>query len=112
MSATANKLAAANKVLDDNAALDALRARNAADIESWHNFLDLQVALTIELGRTVMTAREVLNLDTDSIIQLQRSTGEGMDVLAGIHRIARAEVIMIEERTGLRINEIIIPEDR
>ena len=107
----ANKVAAANKVTEDTAALDELRARNAADIEAWHNFLDLQVTLTIELGRTVLTAREILNLETNSIIQLPRSTGQGMDVLAGINRIARAEVIMIEERTGLRINEIIVPED-
>lgn len=104
-------IAISTKVAQETAALDERRARNAADIAAWHNFLDLQVALTIELGRTILTAREVLNLETNSIIQLTRSTGEGMDVLAGDCHIARAEVIMIEERTGARLTEIVIPED-
>lgn len=88
-----------------------IHATNDADLETWRDFLDLQVQLAIELGRTKLTARAILGLEEDSIVRLPRSTGEGMDVFAGGHRIARAEIIMIEDRTGVRINEVAAQED-
>jgi flagellar motor switch protein FliN len=82
------------------------QAETEAIIESWRDHLDLPVPLSVELGRTVLSAREVLDLDVNSIIQLQRSTGEGVDVFARDRLIARGEIIMIEDRTGVRVNEI------
>lgn len=87
-----------------------LRAENEAEIESWRYYFDLPVPLTVELGRTRLTARAILELEENSIIQLSRSTGEGVDVLAGTKRIARGEIIMMEDRAGVRINEIIVQE--
>jgi flagellar motor switch protein FliN/FliY len=84
-----------------------LRVTNEATIESWKDHLDLQVPIAIELGRTRLTAAAVLQLEAHSIVQLPRSTGEGVDVLADDQRFARGEIIMIEDRTGIRINEII-----
>lgn len=89
-----------------------LNALNAADIDAWRNFLDLQVLLVVELGRTKMSMRDVLNLELNSIIQLQRSTAEGVDVLASGLYIARGEIITIEDRTGVRINEVIMSKRR
>jgi flagellar motor switch protein FliN/FliY len=89
-----------------------IRAANEALIEEWRDHLDLMVQLAVELGRTKMKVREVLELEAHSIIQLQRSTGEGVDVLAGDAVMARGEIIMIEDRTGVRVNEIIMPEDQ
>lgn len=83
-----------------------LRLTNEQSLYEWRNYMDLNVQLAVELGRTKMTAREVLALEENSIIKLSRSTGEGADVLAGGRRIARGEIIMIEDRTGVRINEI------
>lgn len=90
---------------------DAIRAANKAEVQSWANYLDLSVVLAVELGRTKLTAEEILALEQSSIIQLARSTGEGVDLMAGGKRIARGEIIMIEDRTGVRINEIVA-EDR
>ena len=84
-----------------------LRAANDTVIESWVDHLDLQVQLSIELGRTKLTAVAILELEAQAIVQLARSTGEGVDVLADGKRLARGEIIMIEDRTGIRINEII-----
>ena len=84
-----------------------LRAENAADIAALRNFHDLPVPLTLELGRTELTVQALLELELQSIIQLQRSTAEGVDVVAGGHYIARGEIIMIEYRTGVRINEVV-----
>lgn len=86
-----------------------LRAENEAEIESWRFFTDLPVPLAVELGRTKLTARAILELEANSIIQLSRSTGEGVDLIADDRRLARGEIIMIEDRTGVRINEIILP---
>jgi flagellar motor switch protein FliN len=83
-----------------------IRAANKATLELWRDHLDLTVFLAIELGRTKLTAGALLNLETDAIIQLPRSTGEGVDVLAGNQRLARGEIIMIEDRTGIRVNDI------
>lgn len=88
-----------------------LRAANEAEIESWRFFHDLPVPLAVELGRTKLTARALLELEANSIIQLSRSTGEGVDVVTDNRRLARGEIIMIEDRTGIRINEVILPEE-
>ncbi|MBS1809328.1 MAG: FliM/FliN family flagellar motor switch protein [Acidobacteria bacterium] len=84
-----------------------LRAANDTEIESWRYFNDLLVPISIEIGRTRLTARAILELENSSIVQLSRSTGDGVDVLAGDRRIARGEIVMIEDHTGVRINEVI-----
>lgn len=83
-----------------------LKAANEATIEEWKEHLNLSVPLSIELGRTKLTAAKILELEPQAIVQLPRSTGEGVDVLADTYRIARGEIVMIEDRTGIRVNEI------
>lgn len=85
----------------------AVSAANAATVEAWRDFLDLPVQLGVELGRTKLSVRAILELEVNSIIQLARSTGEGVDVLASRCLIGRGEIVMIEDRTGVRINEIL-----
>jgi flagellar motor switch protein FliN/FliY len=87
-----------------------LRATNESEIESWQYFNYLAVPLAVEIGRARLTARALLELGVSSVIQLSRSTGDGVDVLAGERRIARGEIVMIEDHTGVRINEIIAEE--
>lgn len=87
-----------------------IRAENAARIESWRDFMDLPITLDIRLGRTSLTARNVMELGLQSIVRLQRSTAEGVDVLIGGKHIARGEIIIIEDRTGVRINEVVKPK--
>jgi flagellar motor switch protein FliN/FliY len=89
--------------------LSELHIKNDTEIESWHDFWDLRVPLTIELGRARLTVQGVLDLQLQSIIQLQRSTGEGVNVMVANHCVARGEIIMIEDRTGIRVSEVIMP---
>jgi len=84
-----------------------LQAANAAEIDTLRPFLDLQTPLTIELGRTKLTVQALLDLHKQSIIQLQRSTAEFVDVVASGQQIARGDIIMIEDRTGVRIHEVL-----
>ncbi len=92
--------------------VEALRAANEADLYAWRDFLDLRVQLAVELGRTNLTARAILELEQNSIIKLGRSTGEGVDLLADNLPLARGEIIMLEDRTGVRLKEILAEERR
>jgi flagellar motor switch protein FliN len=89
-----------------NSNQEEIRIANEQRVEQWKDHLDLAVPLAIELGRTKLTASAILELEPHAIVQLSRSTGEGVDVLADAQRIARGEIVMIEDRTGIRINEI------
>lgn len=84
---------------------------NEEIIESWRDFLDLRLNLSVEIGRTKMTTRDLLALAPSSIVKLSRSTGEGVEVFADNRPLVRGEIVAIEDRTGVRINEIITPEN-
>ena len=83
---------------------------NEEIIESWREFLDLRLNLSVEIGRTRMKTREILELAPSSIVKLSRSTGEGVEVFADNRPLLRGEIVAIEDRTGVRINEIIVEE--
>jgi flagellar motor switch protein FliN len=74
--------------------------------------LDVPVELSVEVGRTSMTIREVLGLGPGSIVELDRMTGEPVDLFVNGRRIARGEVVAIDEEFGLRITEVVSPEQR
>ena len=73
---------------------------------------DLPVELAVEIGRTTMTIRETLAIAPGSLIQLNRLAGEPVDLLVNGHLIARGEVVAIDEEFGLRVTEILAPENR
>lgn len=81
-------------------------------VESWSGFLDINVPLSVELGRVRLRVREILELKSDSIIKLSRSTGEGVDIRASREPLLRGEIVVIEDHAGVRINEIIVQENR
>ncbi len=84
-----------------------MNAENEKIIESWRDIMDVPIHLHIELGRTNLKVRDILELKKDSIISLSRSTGEGVDVRADNLPLVRGEIIVIEDRAGIRISEII-----
>ncbi len=80
-------------------------------IESWHDMLDVPLSVDIELGRTTLTMQDILDLRADSIVKLSRSTGEGVVVLADDRTLVRGEIVVIEDRAGVRVTEIIAKEN-
>jgi len=72
-------------------------------------YKDVIVPLSIELGRTKVTIRKLLDLEPGSIIELGKSAGETLDVLANNYMVMKAEVTVIEDSFALRITEIINP---
>jgi len=73
--------------------------------------LDVPVELAVEIGRTEMTIGETLDLGPGSIVVLNRLTGEPVDLLVNGRRIARGEVVAIDEQFGLRITTVV-PTDK
>ena len=68
---------------------------------------DVPVELAVEIGRTRMTIGETLALGPGSIVSLNRSAGEPVDLLVNGRPIARGEVVVVDEEFGLRVTEII-----
>jgi flagellar motor switch protein FliN len=74
--------------------------------------MDVSLGLTVELGKTTLPIKEILELTRGSVIELQRVAGEAVDLMANGKLIAKGEVVVIEDNFGLRITSIISPEDR
>jgi flagellar motor switch protein FliN len=74
--------------------------------------LDVPVELAVEIGRTTMTIRQTMALAPGSVVVLDRMAGEPVDLLVNGRRIARGEVVAIDEEFGLRITEVVPPEHR
>lgn len=74
--------------------------------------LDIPLEITIELGRTKMLIHELLKLGQGSVIELEKLAGETMDIFANQRLIAKGEVVVINEKYGVRLTEIISPMER
>ncbi|SHM27204.1 flagellar motor switch protein FliN [Vreelandella subglaciescola] len=74
--------------------------------------MDIPVKLTVELGRTRLTIKQLLELAQGSVIELDGLAGEPMDILINGYLIAQGEVVVIEDKYGIRITEIITPSER
>lgn len=84
-----------------------MKSANEETIASWENFLDLPLTLSVELGRTSISVRDLLQLAPSGVIKLSRSTGEGVDIRADDKPLMRGEIVVIEDRAGVRVNEIV-----
>ena len=69
--------------------------------------MDVSINVTVELGRARLSIREILELGEGSIIELQKSAGEPVDLLVNGKLIARGEVVVIDECFGVRITDIV-----
>ena len=74
--------------------------------------LDIPLTLTVELGRCRMLINEWLQLGQGSVVELQKIAGEPMDVYVNQRLIARGEVVVINEKFGVRLTDIISPAER
>lgn len=74
--------------------------------------LDVPVTVSMEIGRTKISIRNLLQLNQGSVIELDRLAGEPMDVLVNGTLIARGEVVVVNEKFGLRLTDIISPAER
>ena len=74
--------------------------------------MDIPVALTVELGRTKISIRNLLQLAHGSVVELEGLAGEPMDVLINGTLIAQGEVVVVNDKFGIRLTDIITPQER
>ncbi|MDX1669975.1 MAG: flagellar motor switch protein FliN [Limnobacter sp.] len=74
--------------------------------------LDIPVQLTVELGRTKIPIKHILQLAQGSVIELDGLAGEPMDVLVNGFLIAQGEVVVVNDKFGIRLTDIITPSER
>ncbi|MET2479864.1 flagellar motor switch protein FliN [Ralstonia sp. SM1879_UCD539_Tz21] len=74
--------------------------------------LDIPVQLTVELGRTKVPIKNLLQLAQGSVVELDALAGEPMDVLVNGYLIAQGEVVVVNEKFGIRLTDIITPSER
>ena len=94
---------------------DSSTGKNSSTADSPVNMeflLDISVEVTVELGRTKMLINDMLKLGQGSVIELTKLAGESLEILANQKPIARGEVVVVNEKYGVRLKEVISPMER
>jgi flagellar motor switch protein FliN/FliY len=73
---------------------------------------DVPLEITVELGRATKKISEILEFGVGTVIELDRLVGESLDILANGRKIAKGEVVVVDENYGVRITDIVVPEKR
>lgn len=74
--------------------------------------LDIPVTIAMEIGRTQISIRNLLQLNQGSIVELDRLAGEPMNVLVNGTLVAHGEVVVVNEKFGIRLTDVISPAER
>jgi flagellar motor switch protein FliN/FliY len=74
--------------------------------------LDIPVTLSMEIGRSKLPIRNLLQLNQGSVVELERMVGEPMDVMVNGTLIAHGEVVVVNEKYGIRLTDVISPAER
>jgi flagellar motor switch protein FliN/FliY len=74
--------------------------------------LEIPVSLTVELGRTKLPIKELLQLAQGSVVELDGFAGEPMDIVVNGCLIAQGEVVVVNDRFGIRVTDIVTPSER
>ena len=74
--------------------------------------LDVPLGVSVELGRVRMPVRQLLSLTAGSVIELAKLAGEPLDVLINGRTVARGEAVMVNEKFGVRLTDVVSPAER
>ncbi|TQV75352.1 flagellar motor switch protein FliN [Aliikangiella marina] len=87
-------------------------AVKAVDNEKLDVILDIPVTLSMEVGRTQIPIRNLLQLTQGSVVELDRMAGEPLDVMVNGTLIAHGEVVVVNEKYGIRLTDVMSPAER
>jgi flagellar motor switch protein FliN len=108
MNANANEVAAEAAALSD---LTPDPGAGQGDI-NLDVVLDIPVTLSMEVGRSRISIRNLLQLNQGSVVELERATGEPLDVFVNGTLVAHGEVVVVNEKFGIRLTDVISPAER
>lgn len=87
-------------------------ANRPGDMQDFDMILDIPVQLTVQLGRARIAIRELLKLSHGSVVELETLAGEPMDVLINGTLIAQGEVVVVNDKFGIRLTDVVTPSER
>lgn len=87
-------------------------AGNRSEAHNLEMLLDVDLPVSIELGRTTMSIQEILSLSPGSVVELDKLAGEPVDLLVNNKAVAKGEVVVIDENFGLRVTSLISQDER
>ncbi|RGE43212.1 flagellar motor switch protein FliN [Comamonas testosteroni] len=91
---------------------DATRAYGDVPVHDINMVLDIPVQLSVELGRTKVPIKYILQLAQGSVVELDALAGEPMDVLVNGYLIAQGEVVVVNDKFGIRLTDVVTPSER
>lgn len=112
--AMAEQAAATDATEDDSEPVEkaSVPSKSMVVDEVWKMILDIPVTMTVELGRTKIAIRNLLQLAQGSVVELDGMAGEPMEILVNGTLIAQGEVVVVNDKFGIRLTDIISPEER
>ena len=85
---------------------------NGSEVLNLDNILDVPVTISLEVGRVRMPIRNLLQLNQGSVVELERGAGEALDVYVNGTLIAQGEVVVVNDRFGVRLTDVVSPSER
>ncbi len=99
----------------ERAQFNSLHPEGGASVSADSNLdiiLDVPVSLSMEIGRTTISIRNLLQLNQGSVVELDRLAGEPLDVLVNGTLVAHGEVVVVNEKFGIRLTDVVSPAER
>jgi flagellar motor switch protein FliN/FliY len=100
------------KVTANDETQQASNVAQEADNDKMELILDIPVSVTVEIGRTKMTIRNLLQLNQGGIVALDRLAGDPLDVLVNGTLVAHGEVVVVNDKFGVRLTDIVSKAER
>lgn len=92
---------------------DGLEQEGGADVDiNLDVLLDVPLSMSLEVGRSRLSIRELLQLNQGSVVELDRAAGEPLDVMVNGTLVAHGEVVVVNEKFGIRLTDVISPSER
>ena len=92
--------------------MEAQTPKNESSSRRLDMLLDVPLEVNVELGRTRMTIQDLLQLGPGSVIELDKVAGEALDILVNGRLVARGEAVVVNDKFGIRITDIVSPHER
>ena len=108
---SASDLAAADAMMNSKGQVAASDEAAGRDVKL-DVILDVPVTLSLEVGRTRLPIRSLLQLNQGSVVELERAAGEPLDVFVNGTLVAHGEVVVVNEKFGIRLTDVVSPAER
>lgn len=92
--------------------MDASEKKEDVEARRLEILLDVPLDISVELGRSRMSIQELLNLGPGAVVELDKVAGEPLDILVNQRLVARGEAVVVNDKFGVRITDIISPSER